>query len=187
MFIRLERFFCIDGVIVKLLLILSTTTMVISGLRALREVDMKKIIAYSTLSQLSFIIIVLFLGSRVLSFFHILVHAMFKALLFFCSGIFIHEYLENQDVRNYRFGLELNVFVNGIFFVRRLSLIGFPYLSGFYSKDLVLEFIYMLNFNLFFIVLLVRLVCVTRLYSLRLIGYRVVKGKRRLKIVYGLS
>jgi len=73
------------------LLIISTLTMIIRGLRAFFEIDLKKVIALSTLSQLAVIIVVISLGIKELGFFHLLTHALFKSLLFLCAGFFIHS------------------------------------------------------------------------------------------------
>lgn len=126
----------------KLILILvSLLTIVISGISAVFEYDLKKIIALSTLSQLGFIISSISLGLTNLAFFHLVCHAGFKALLFICAGIFIHRFFDNQDIR--KFGaLSQDFFLTlSIFNVANLSLCGFPFLSGFYSKDLILEII----------------------------------------------
>lgn len=73
--------------------------MFISGLGANYEIDLKKIIALSTLRQLGLIIRILSLGFIKLAFFHLLTHALFKALLFLCAGIFIHRLINFQDIR----------------------------------------------------------------------------------------
>ena len=78
---------------------LGAITMFMSGLGANFEIDLKKIIALSTLRQLGVIIFVLALGYKELSFFHLLTHALFKSLLFLCAGAAIHRALDCQDIR----------------------------------------------------------------------------------------
>jgi NADH-ubiquinone oxidoreductase chain 5 len=78
---------------------MATLTIIIAGLRAITECDIKKIIALSTLSQLGIIITSLGLGLPQLAYFHILIHALFKALLFICAGLIIHSHQHNQDLR----------------------------------------------------------------------------------------
>uniref|UniRef100_A0AAU6PCL6 NADH-ubiquinone oxidoreductase chain 5 n=1 Tax=Amblyseius obtuserellus TaxID=3061186 RepID=A0AAU6PCL6_9ACAR len=168
----------------KMVMVSIGLTLLISSVSALAEVDMKKIIAFSTLSQLSLMMMVLFLGGFVLSFFHILTHALFKALLFFCSGVFIHESYDNQDLRNFYNIVEINKLVSGIFLISSLSLMGFPFLSGFYSKDLVLEFIYSLNYNLMYVVMLIILTLFTGLYSLRMVKFGLMKSKTSFNLIY---
>ncbi len=81
------------------ILIIAVCTMLIAGLRATTECDMKKIIALSTLRQLGIIITRIGLNAPRLAFFHILTHALFKALLFICAGSFINCHLHTQDLR----------------------------------------------------------------------------------------
>jgi NADH-ubiquinone oxidoreductase chain 5 len=81
------------------LLLIAVTTILIAGLRATTECDIKKIIALSTLSQLGIIITSLGLNLPHLAYFHILTHALFKALLFVCAGSFIHTHHHTQDLR----------------------------------------------------------------------------------------
>jgi len=137
----------------KILLILGRLTIFISGIRANFEVDLKKIIALSTLSQLGLIIRILSIKFYKLAFFHLLSHALFKALLFLCAGAFIHNFINFQDIR-----LSGNFFnqiplTSSCFNISRLALCGIPFLTGFYSKDLILEIICIIkiNFIIFFI------------------------------------
>lgn len=166
------------------LLLISVVTIFIAGIVALREVDFKKIIALSTLSQLGVIIIIVLRGYEILGFFHIITHALFKALLFLCSGIMIHEFRNNQDLRNYRIRFKVNIIVIGVFFVCRLSLIGLPFLRGFYSKDLILEIIYIINFNSIILIIVIISTIITSVYSLRLILFRLCLGKKGFKLIY---
>jgi len=117
----------------------SVLTIFISGLGANFEFDLKKVIALSTLSQLGLIISILSIGCYKIAFFHLLTHAMFKALLFLCGGFVIHQYINIQDIRILG-GLGLvRPTVCVIMNVANYSLCGFPFISGFYSKDLILE------------------------------------------------
>lgn len=122
-----------------LLLLLGCLTMFIAGLRANFETDLKKIIALSTLSQLGVIITILRLGWSTLAFFHLLTHALFKALLFMCAGSIIHRVGDYQDIRI--IGGLVNFMPIRVMCINlaNLALCGFPFLAGFYSKDLILE------------------------------------------------
>lgn len=155
----------------NLLLYISVFTIFMAGLIANFEIDLKKIIALSTLSQLGLIIMVLSLGLKFLAFYHLLTHAVFKSLLFMCAGIIIHFIDNNQDIRFYGILNEYIPFTIIRFYVSRLALIGFPFLSGFYSKDLIIEIIYIINFNIFIISFIILSVIFTVSYSLRLIYY----------------
>ena len=140
-----------------LLLFIGRLTILMSGINANYEIDFKKIIALSTLSQLGLIIGVLSIGLIKFSFFHLLIHALFKALLFLCAGVFIHRIINFQDIR-VSGGFNNQLIIVIIFFnISRLALSGIPFLAGFYRKDLILEFILISNFNLliffFFLVL----------------------------------
>jgi NADH-ubiquinone oxidoreductase chain 5 len=80
-------------------LIIAVSTILIAGLRATTECDIKKIIALSTLSQLGIIITSIGLNMPILAYYHILTHALFKALLFICAGSIINQHLHSQDLR----------------------------------------------------------------------------------------
>nr|YP_010952652.1 NADH dehydrogenase subunit 5 [Empoascanara falcata]YP_010952899.1 NADH dehydrogenase subunit 5 [Empoascanara quarta]WMQ52342.1 NADH dehydrogenase subunit 5 [Empoascanara quarta]WMQ53072.1 NADH dehydrogenase subunit 5 [Empoascanara falcata] len=120
-------------------LFLSLLTMFMSSFCANYEFDLKKIIALSTLSQLGLMMSCLFLGFVNLSFFHLLSHAMFKSLLFLCAGIFIFYMNNNQDIRFMGSVCNFLPFCTACFNLSNLTLCGIPFLSGFYSKDLILE------------------------------------------------
>jgi len=113
--------------------------MFISGLVANFEYDLKKIIALSTLSQLGIIMFAIALELYELAFFHLVIHALFKALLFLCAGTAIHRTGGRQDIRLYG-GLSINFPLIGVCLnYANLSLCGIPFLAGFYSKDLIIE------------------------------------------------
>lgn len=184
LFVRFSVIFKNKDFLIRRLLIFSGITILLAGLRASVELDIKKIIAYSTLSQLGLMMIVVIIGEEVLGFFHVLTHALFKALLFLCSGVFIHECLENQDIRQYNFTLKSNPIISRIFYICRLRLIGFPFLRGFYSKDLILELVYSINYNYFYLIILIIIISFTTFYSIRLISLSLILGKLRNKIIY---
>lgn len=155
----------------KLLLYISVFTIFIAGLIANFEIDLKKIIALSTLRQLGLIIIILRLGLKFLAFYHLLTHAVFKSLLFICAGIIIHFIDNNQDIRFYGKLSEFIPFTIIRFYISSMALIGFPFIAGFYSKDLIIERIYIINFNIFIIIFIILSISFTVSYSLRLIYY----------------
>lgn len=143
-------------------------TIFIAGLSAMFECDIKKIIALSTLSQLGIIIIILGVNFPLLSFFHLISHAYFKAILFMCAGIIIHNMNDYQDIRNMG-----NCFINiplssRIMLIANLRLCGLPFLRGFYSKDLILEILIISNINLFLFLVVILSTILTVLYSCRL-------------------
>uniref|UniRef100_UPI0030FED92C NADH dehydrogenase subunit 5 n=1 Tax=Citellophilus tesquorum TaxID=506900 RepID=UPI0030FED92C len=131
----------------KVLMLIASITMFMSGLGANYEYDLKKIIALSTLSQLGLMMGSLSMGMPKLAFFHLLMHALFKALLFLCAGSVIHLFNNMQDIRVMGSMSNLIPLIGSILGVANLALCGFPFLAGFYSKDLMLEFMSSMNFN----------------------------------------
>nr|WKU83826.1 NADH dehydrogenase subunit 5 [Brachypalpus oarus] len=155
----------------QLLLLLSGLTMFMSGLGANFEFDLKKIIALSTLSQLGLMMMILSMGYYKLAFFHLLTHALFKALLFMCAGAIIHNMNNSQDLRLMG-GLSLYMpLTSSCFNVANLALCGMPFLAGFYSKDLILEIVSLSMVNLFIYFLFFFSTGLTVCYSLRLVYY----------------
>lgn len=149
----------------------SVLTILISGVGANLEIDLKKIIALSTLSQLGVIIITLSLGIVELTYFHLISHALFKSLLFLCAGVYIHRYGDIQDIRSLgRVGAILPV-TRLLFIGCSLSLCGFPFLSGFYSKDLILETFFITTINGVILILIMLGTLATFSYSVRLVFY----------------
>nr|QYC35774.1 NADH dehydrogenase subunit 5 [Vibidia duodecimguttata] len=154
-----------------ILLFIGLITMFMAGLGANFEFDLKKIIALSTLSQLGLMFVILSLGSVELAFFHLLIHALFKALLFMCAGNFIHLLNNCQDIR-YMGGLIYHVPMTVVYFnISNLSLCGMPFFSGFYSKDLIMEFYSMSSLNLFVYIIMFLSLGFTVSYSIRLMYY----------------
>lgn len=152
----------------KWLVLLGCLTILIAGVSAMGEVDIKKIIALSTLSQLGLMFFVLGLGLPLFSFFHLIAHAYFKAMLFMCAGGVIHSIKEYQDLRTIGGGLlQLPVSVS-VFFVANLRLCGIPFIRGFYSKDLILELIMINGRRLLVVFLSIFATGVTVAYSCRI-------------------
>nr|YP_009373434.1 NADH dehydrogenase subunit 5 [Mutela dubia]AQT38517.1 NADH dehydrogenase subunit 5 [Mutela dubia] len=114
-------------------------TMLMAGLGACYEVDLKKVIALSTLSQLGLMMFTVGLGYPVIAAFHLFTHAIFKALLFLCAGSLIHSVSDSQDGRIWGGLGKLSPFSSGCLVLSSLILSGMPFLSGFYSKDTILE------------------------------------------------
>uniref|UniRef100_A0A1D1YTC3 NADH-ubiquinone oxidoreductase chain 5 n=1 Tax=Anthurium amnicola TaxID=1678845 RepID=A0A1D1YTC3_9ARAE len=142
-----------------------------SGISGLFEFDLKKIIALSTLRQLGFIIATIRVNHVNLAFFHLITHARFKALLFICVGLFIHYFFDNQDIRSFGLINKNFSFSLSIFNVANLSLCGFPFLSGFFSKDLILELILIKKIGFFFFFIVFFGTFLTVFYTFRLIFF----------------
>nr|WCS91746.1 NADH dehydrogenase subunit 5 [Dyscolus oopteroides]WCS91811.1 NADH dehydrogenase subunit 5 [Dyscolus oopteroides] len=155
------------------LLLIATLTMFMAGLGANFEFDLKKIIALSTLSQLGLMMSILAMGNYKLAFFHLLTHALFKALLFMCAGAIIHNLKDMQDIRfmgNLMVQMPLTCICMN---VSNLALCGMPFLAGFYSKDLILEIVCMDFVNMFIFFLFFISTGLTVCYSFRLCYYSI--------------
>nr|VFU78626.1 NADH dehydrogenase subunit 5 [Bragasellus peltatus] len=150
------------------LFLMASLTTIMASVSALFECDLKKIVALSTLSQLGVMVMTLSMGLSMLSFFHLLTHATFKALLFMCSGKIIHEMSDSQDIR--MMGMfSKNLPVTCAFFnLANLALCGFPFLAGFYSKDLLIEEILLMDMSFTNYLLLGLMVLLSVAYSVRL-------------------
>nr|AYW52188.1 NADH dehydrogenase subunit 5 [Lamiinae sp. 1 ACP-2013] len=154
-----------------ILLLIASLTMFMSGLGANFEFDLKKIIALSTLSQLGLMMSILALGNYNLAFFHLLTHALFKALLFMCAGSIIHSLSNCQDIRYMGNLVKLMPLSTTYMNICNFSLCGLPFLSGFYSKDLILEVMSMNYLNIFIYMIFYISIGLTVSYSFRLSYY----------------
>ena len=155
----------------ELLIILSVLTMFMAGLGACFEFDLKKIIALSTLRQLGLIIYSLSLGLVKVALFHLLMHALFKALLFISAGCIIHGFKGWQDIRIIGNIIISLPFIRSCFVVSNLALRGMPFLAGFYSKDIILELSLIEELNLLSLFILFLSTGLTVAYTFRLIYY----------------
>lgn len=157
----------------QFLLLVSGLTIFIAGLGANFEFDLKKIIALSTLSQLGLIIRILSIGFYKLAFFHLLTHALFKALLFICAGAIIHNIKNSQDLRLIGNLVNQIPLTSTCINLANLALCGIPFLAGFYSKDLILEIVILSHLNIFRFFLYFFSTGLTVCYSLRLVFYSI--------------
>nr|YP_010536710.1 NADH dehydrogenase subunit 5 [Trochus sacellum]UYC29882.1 NADH dehydrogenase subunit 5 [Trochus sacellum] len=153
------------------LLFVSVLTLLMAGIGANYEYDLKKVIALSTLSQLGVMMMSLGLGMPYLALFHLYTHALFKAMLFLCAGAIIHNNSNSQDLRqlgNLWCQMPLTV---SCLNVANLALCGSPFMSGFYSKDLILETSLYSPCNFLMLILIFLATGMTAAYSIRLSIY----------------
>nr|YP_010987657.1 NADH dehydrogenase subunit 5 [Oxytelus tibetanus]WON66076.1 NADH dehydrogenase subunit 5 [Oxytelus tibetanus] len=171
----LIRFFnCLSDSLLFMLLFIGVMTMFMAGLGANYEYDLKKIIALSTLSQLGLMVSILATGDYMLSFYHLLTHALFKATLFMCAGNMIHTLSNCQDIR-YMGNMVLQMPLTCVIFnISNLSLCGFPFMAGFYSKDLILEVVSMTGYNFYIYLLFFISTGLTMMYTIRLMYYSMI-------------
>ena len=150
------------------IMVIRTLTTLMAGISAVCETDLKKIIALSTLSQLGVMMFSLSLGLKDLCVFHLFTHALFKALLFMCAGSIIHRHYHFQDIRKLGVCWYYIPVSTTCLNVANLSLCGFPFLRGFYSKDIILESILERDIRILILVLIVFATFLTTIYSARL-------------------
>lgn len=153
-----------------LLISIGLLTIFLGGFSSLAQNDIKKIIAFSTASQLGYMFIANTFLSSDMSFYHLLTHGFFKALLFLTAGLIIHNLFNEQDLRRYGSFLSFLPLSYLLIFVSSLSLSSFPFLSGFFSKDLIIEISFFYP-NLMLFILLSLGGLLTIFYSFRLIFY----------------
>jgi NADH-ubiquinone oxidoreductase chain 5 len=135
--------------------------------------DLKKIIAYSTCSQMGYLVFCSGIAKFDIAFFHLINHAFFKCLLFISAGVLIHSFFNEQDIRKYGGLIKMFPFVWIILIIASLSLMGIPFLSGFYSKEKIIEYsFYIYNSNNLIAFWFSNLSAfLTAVYSLRLLAY----------------
>lgn len=131
-----------SSTVLLLCLWLGAITTVFSSLIGLFQQDIKKVIAYSTMSQLGMMVIAVGLSSYNIALFHLVNHAFYKALLFLGAGSVIHSVADNQDFRKYGGLISFLPLTYSVMLIASLSLVAFPFMTGFYSKDFILESAY---------------------------------------------
>lgn len=166
--IRFYPFLSLFYIFNKILLILATLTIFIAGINAMFECDLKKIIALSTLSQLGVMITSIALGLPNLAFFHLITHALFKALLFICAGTLIHIHHHSQDLRTVgNLSQQIPLTIRCLL-AANMALCGLPFIAGFYSKDIIIELALFNSTNTLILALLLTATALTAAYSIRL-------------------
>jgi NADH-ubiquinone oxidoreductase chain 5 len=128
-----------SSTVLLLCLWLGAITTVFSSLIGLFQQDIKKVIAYSTMSQLGMMVIAIGLSSYNVALFHLVNHAFYKGLLFLGAGAVIHAVADNQDFRKYGGLITFLPLTYSVILIASLSLVAFPFMTGFYSKDFILE------------------------------------------------
>ncbi|MDC1112274.1 NADH-quinone oxidoreductase subunit L, partial [Candidatus Pelagibacter sp.] len=129
--------------ILNLITIIGMSTAFFAATVALVQTDIKKIIAYSTCSQLGYMFFAAGVGAYNVAMFHLFTHAFFKALLFLGSGSVIHAFKDEQNINNMGGVWKRLPYTYVLMIIGTLALTGFPFLSGFYSKDAIIEFAYL--------------------------------------------
>jgi NADH-ubiquinone oxidoreductase chain 5 len=140
--IRCSPLYEYSGFALTIITIFGALTAFIAGTIGLVQNDLKKVIAYSTCSQLGYMVFACGLSNYSVSMFHLINHAFFKALLFLSAGSVIHALNDEQDMRRMGGLLQVLPYTYVMILIGSLALMGFPFLTGFYSKDVILEIAY---------------------------------------------
>ena len=141
--VRCSPIYEYSPLILNLITIIGMTTAFFAATVALVQTDIKKIIAYSTCSQLGYMFFAAGVGAYNVAMFHLFTHAFFKALLFLGSGSVIHAFKDEQNINNMGAVWKKLPYTYALMIIGTLALTGFPFLSGFYSKDAIIEFAYL--------------------------------------------
>ena len=141
--VRCSPIYEYSPIILNLITIIGMTTAFFAATVALVQTDIKKIIAYSTCSQLGYMFFAAGVGAYNVAMFHLFTHAFFKALLFLGSGSVIHAFKDEQNINNMGAVWKKLPYTYALMIIGTLALTGFPFLSGFYSKDAIIEFAYL--------------------------------------------
>ncbi len=143
--VRCSPIFEYSQIALNLVAIVGMITAVFAASVALVQNDIKKIVAYSTCSQLGYMFFATGIGAYHVAIFHLFTHAFFKALLFLGAGSVIHAFKDEQDIREMGGVRKKLPYTYTFMLIGTLALTGFPFLSGFYSKDAIIEFAYLKN------------------------------------------
>jgi NADH-ubiquinone oxidoreductase chain 5 len=169
--IRMSPFFENTPTILIIVVLLGSITAFFTSTIGLTQNDLKKVIAYSTCSQLGYMVMICGFSQYNTGLFHLVNHGFFKALLFLSAGSIIHALSDEQDFRKMGGMNFITPFTYSCIIIGSLSLMGLPFLTGFYSKDLIIELIYGEHYLRFALWLGVLSASITAFYSLRLVNF----------------
>jgi len=169
--VRCSPIFEFSQIALNIVAVIGMITAVFAASVALVQNDIKRVIAYSTCSQLGYMFFAAGVGAYHVAIFHLFTHAFFKALLFLGSGSAIHAFNDEQDIREMGGVWRKLPYTWFLMLIGTLALTGFPFLSGFYSKDAIIEFAYLRHSNVGYSAALVGIITafLTAIYSWRLL------------------